>query len=128
MSRRISGAEPLLTVTAILEVGAGVALLVVPALVLELVVGSGESPTGAAMGRLAGAAILSLGAACWWARRDSGSHAARGLVGGLLTYNATVVALVLWGSLGAPNPILWAAVVVHGVMALWCMRSLWIVR
>ena len=128
MSRRSNGAETLLAVTAFLEVGAGVALLVVPAPVLELIVGSGESHTGAAMGRLAGAAILSLGAACWWARGDSGSHAARGLVGGLLTYNAAVVALVLWGSLGAPNPILWAAVVVHGVMALWCVRFLWIGR
>jgi hypothetical protein len=128
MSRRSNGAESLLAVTAILEVGAGVALLTVPALVLELVVGAAESHTGTAMARLAGAAIVSLGAACWWARRDSGSHAARGLVGGLLTYNATVVALVLSGSLGAPNPMLWAAVVVHGVMALWCIRSLWIRR
>jgi hypothetical protein len=111
-------------VTAVMEVGAGLALLVAPALVVGLLFGPSGIETGVAMGRLAGAALLSLGAACWWARHDGGSAASRGLVGGLLTYNAAVVALVLSATFGTVVPLLWAVVVVHGAMAIWCAWSL----
>src|SRR3954463_15125297 len=42
------------------------------------------------MARLTGAALLSLGAACWWARHDRGSAASKAIVGGMLIYNAAV--------------------------------------
>ena len=113
---------PFFVVTALAEVGAGLALLVAPALVVGLLFGPSEIRPGAAIGRLAGAALLSLGAACWWARHDGGSVASRGLVGGLLIYNAAVVALIISGSLGPVSRLLWAAVVFHGAMALWCVR------
>jgi hypothetical protein len=112
-------------VTAVMEVGAGLALLLAPALVVGLVFGSSDVQSGAAIGRLAGAALVSLGAACWWARYDGGSPASSGLVRGLLIYNAAVVALVLSGSLGPIGPPLWAVVVVHGAMAIWCV---WLLR
>ena len=112
-------------VTAGMEVGAGLALIVVPALVIRLLLGPSEIQTGVAIGRLAGAALVSLGAACWWARHDAGSAASRGLVSGLLIYNAAVVALALSGSFGSLGPPLWAAVVVHGAMATWCV---WLLR
>jgi hypothetical protein len=112
-------------VTAGMEVGAGLALIVVPALVIRLLFGPSENQTGVAIGRLAGAALVSLGTACWWARHDGGSAASRGLVSGLLIYNAAVVALVLSGSFGSLGPPLWAVVVVHGAMAIWCV---WLLR
>jgi hypothetical protein len=114
--------------TAVMEVGAGLALLLAPALVIKLLFGPSEIQTGVAIGRLAGAALVSLGAACWWARHDGGSAASRGLVSGLLIYNAAVVALVLSASFGSLGPPLWAAVVVHGAMAIWCVWSLRIGR
>lgn len=110
--------------TAVMEAGAGLALLMAPALVLRLLFGPSDIQTGVAIGRLAGAALVSLGAACWWARHDSGSAASRGLVSGLLIYNATVVALVLSATFGSLGPLLWALVVMHGAMALWCVWSL----
>jgi len=112
-------------VTAGMEVGAGLALIVAPALVIRLLFGPSELQTGVAIGRLAGAALVSLGAACWWARHDGGSAASRGLVSGLLIYNAAVVTLVLSGSFGSLSPPLWAVVVVHGAMAIWCV---WLLR
>jgi hypothetical protein len=112
-------------VTAGMEVGAGLALIVAPALVIRLLFGPSEIQTGVAIGRLAGAALVSLGAACWWARYDRGSAALTGLVRGLLIYNAAVVALALSGSFGSLGPPLWAAVVVHGAMAIWCV---WLLR
>jgi hypothetical protein len=107
-------------VTAVLEIGAGLVLLVAPAVVIRLLFDSSEIQTGVAIGRLAGAALMSLGVACWWARHDDGSAGSRGLVGGLLIYNAAVVALVLSASFGSPGLLLWAVVVVHGTLAVWC--------
>jgi hypothetical protein len=113
-----------LVVTAVMEVGAGLALLLAPGLVSRLLFGAAATQATLAIARLAGAALVSLGAACWWARHDDASAASRGLVSGLLIYNAAVVVLVLSGSFGAPGPPLWALAILHGTMAIWCVRSL----
>jgi hypothetical protein len=112
-------------VTAGMEVGAGLTLMMAPAVVIRLLFGPSEVQTGVAIGRLAGAALVSLGAACWWARDDAGSAASRGLVGSLLIYNATVVALAFSGSFGSVGPLIWAVVLVHLAMAVWCV---WLLR
>jgi hypothetical protein len=117
--------EQFLVVTAVMEVGAGVALLLAPALVIRLLFGPSEIQTSVAIARLGGAALLSLGAACWWARHDDGSAASRALVGGLLIYNAAVVALVLVGTFGSVSVPLGAIALLHGAMALWCV---WLLR
>lgn len=112
----------LFVVTAALELGAGLALLAVPAVVLRLIFGSGVDVFPAAgVARLAGAALLSLGAACWWARHDQQSAASRALVGALLIYNGAVVALIIAGALGALGLLQWAAMILHGVLAIWCV-------
>jgi hypothetical protein len=112
-------------VTAWLEVGAGLVLIVAPALAIRLLFGTFEIQTGVAIGRLAGAALVSLGAASWCARHDGGSAASKGLVSGLLIYNAAVVVLVLSGSFGSLGPPLWAVAIVHAAMAIWCV---WLLR
>jgi hypothetical protein len=111
-------------VTAGIEIAAGLALIVAPALVISLLFGPSQIQTAVAVGRLAGAALVSLGAACWWARHDGGSAASRGLVSGLLIYNVAVVGLVLSGSFGSLGSPLWAVLVVHGAMAIWCVLVL----
>ena len=112
-------------VTAVMEVGAGLALVVAPALVIGLLFSPSEIQTAVAIARLAGVALLSLGAACWWARHDDDSAASRALVSGLLIYNAAVVALVLAGNFGSVGPLLWVITLLHGAMALWCV---WLLR
>jgi hypothetical protein len=114
----------LFAVTAAMEVGAGLVLLVAPALAIGLLFGDSANQTAVAVGRLAGIALTAIGTACWWARRDVASAASRGLVCGLLLYNAGVAVLVLSGGLGPTTPLLWAAVVAHTVMAVWCGTSL----
>jgi len=111
-------------ITAGLEAGAGLALIVASTLVVKFLFGPSEIETGVAIGRLAGAALLSLSVACWGARHDGGSAASRSLVSGLLIYNAAVVALVLSGSFGRLSLLRWAAVLVHGGMSIWCVRLL----
>ena len=108
-----------------MEVVAGLALLVAPALVIRLLFSPSDIQTAAAIARPAGAALLSLGAACWWARHDGGSVASRALVSGLLIYNTAVVALVLAGNFGSVGPLLWAIALLHAAMALWCV---WLLR
>ena len=74
----------LLTVTAVIEAGAGLAFLVVPAVVVQLLLGADISGAGIPLGRVAGAALLVLGVACWVARGDAQSRAAKGLVTAML--------------------------------------------
>jgi len=119
--RRNMNVAQLFIVTAVIESVAGLTLLVAPAVFIRLLFGSAVDVFPAAgVARLTGAALLSLGAACWWARHEERSAASRALVGGMLIYNATVVALVIAGALGALGPLQWAAVVLHGALAIWC--------
>ena len=111
----------LFIVTAALEFGAGVALLIAPAVFIRLLFGSAvEVFPAVGMARLAGVALLSLGAACWWARDDERSAASRAIVRAMLIYNVAVIALVFFGGLGALGPLQWTAVVLHGGMGIWC--------
>ena len=114
----------LFSISAGLEGGAGLALLLVPAPVIKLVFGFSGLDVGVASARLAGAALLSLGAACWLARHDGGSAGSRALASGLLVYNAAVVILVLSTMLGSLTTPLWAIAVLHSAMALWCLSLL----
>jgi hypothetical protein len=111
--------------TAVMEAAAGLALLVTPTLVIPLLVAGPVTSTHVALGRLAGAALLSLGAACWRARADAGSAASSALVVGMSVYNAAVIAIVLTGSFGSPSrPILCVVTLVHGAMSAWCVSLL----
>jgi hypothetical protein len=120
-SARLTAVTRLLVVTAAIELGAGLTLIVAPAVVVRLLFGPAVDVFPAVgIVRLTGAALLSLGAACWWARNEERSATSRALVGALLIYNAAVVALGLLGALGALGPLQGAAIVVHGAQAIWC--------
>jgi hypothetical protein len=115
------------TVSAVIELGAGLALLVFPSAVVNLLLGSPlDAPAAVALGRLTGAALLALGVACWLARGDTPGCAARGLVVAMLVYN--IGAVVVLGVAGVQLPTtgiaLWPAVILHAVMAAWCGREL----
>jgi hypothetical protein len=59
----------LLIVTAALELATGIVLLVAPSLAAEVLLGVGlGSPAGVAVGRVAGATLLSIGVSCWLGR------------------------------------------------------------
>lgn len=117
-------AAPFFMLSGVMEVSAGVALLAAPDLAIKLIFGASGTEPAVALARLAGGALLSLGAACWLARHDGVSAASRALVSGMLVYNAAVVVLVLTGSLGSIGPLLSSVTVAHGAMALWCLLLL----
>jgi hypothetical protein len=116
----------LLTVTAVIETGAGFALLVMPTVIVQLLLGADIAGTAIPLGRIAGAALLALGIACWLARGNAQSQAARGLVAAMLVYNFGAV--VVLGAAGirlqTAGIALWPAVTIHAAMAAWCVTLL----
>src|SRR4030095_6040169 len=92
--------------TAVMEAGAGLALLVMPTLVIGLLSASPVTDPAVAVGRLA-------------------RTAARSLVDGTFVYNVGVIAFVLIGSFGSPSrPVLLVLTLAHGAMAAWCVSLL----
>src|SRR5437764_5256230 len=111
-----------LTLTAIIEAATGLALIALPATVVRLLLGAEISGASIPLGRVAGAALLALGVACWLARHDTQSRAARGLVVAMLTYNVPATAVLAFAgiALGLHGVVLWPAVVLHAAMGAWC--------
>ena len=117
----------LLKLTALIEAATGLGLIAVPSVVVRLLLGSPLGTSAAVMlGRVAGAALLALGVTCWLARDDTQSRTARGLVVAMLMYNITATAVLAFASIGLRlhGVALWPAVVLHAVMAIWCIVCL----
>ncbi len=113
----------LLKLTAIIETATGLGLVAVPSVVVRLLLGSPLDTSAAVMlGRVAGAALLALGVACWLARDDTQSRATRGLVVAMLMYNIPATAVLAFAGigLGLHGVALWPAVVLHAAMGAWC--------
>ena len=115
-----------LTLTAIIEAATGLALIAEPAIVVRLLLGAEISGASMPLGRVAGAALLALGVACWLARGDTQSRATRGLVVAMLMYNLVATAVLAFAGigLGLHGVVLWPAVVLHAAMAIWCIVCL----
>ncbi len=106
-------------VSAIIELGAGLALVACPSATTTLLVGAPlEGPAARTVARVAGAGLVALGIACWLARGDTQSRAARGLVAAMLFYNVAVAAVLAFAGFayGLCGVALWPAVVLHGAV------------
>ena len=85
----------LLIVTALGEAGTGLLALVSPAVLLALLLGVDQaSPETNFVGRIAGAALLALGVACWLGRDDHGRPAQQGLLLGVLIYDLAAAGIL----------------------------------
>ena len=116
--------KTLLTITALLEAGTGVALAVAPAAAVPMLLGVPlDSPAGQVIGRVLGAALFSLGVACWLARGDTHGRTAAGLVAAMLLYNIAAVSVLSHArvDLGMSGAGLLPAVILHVGLAVWCV-------
>jgi hypothetical protein len=114
-------------VSAMIELGAGLALLSYPSVAVAFLVGARlEEPAALTVARVCGAALLTLGVACWLARGDAQSRAATGLVAAMLFYDVVVAALLAFAAVGNGlyGVALWPAVVLHTLMSTWCVVCL----
>jgi hypothetical protein len=119
--------KKLLVATALAEAGVGLPLLLSPPLVAGLLLGvSLDAPAALIVGRIAGAALLSLGVACWLARDDGPSSARRGLVTAMLLYNCAAGAVLAHAgaSVRLVGVLMWPAVALHAVLAVWCIACM----
>lgn len=114
----------LFATTAVIEAGAGLALLCLPSAAAKILLGAPlQEPSAFTVARIGGAGLLTLGIACWLARSDTQSSAARGLITAMVFYNLGVAFILAAAGLGSQSvgEILWPAVVLHTAMTAWCI-------
>ncbi len=82
-----------------------------------------ETAAALSVARVAGTALLTLGAACWLARADAHTRAANGLLAAMVLYNLGVAVILGAAGIGsqADGIALWPAVVLHAAMTVWCL-------
>jgi hypothetical protein len=114
-----------LVASAAIEATTGLALVIAPATVVALLIGTSVDELGGlVVARVVGVALFSIGVACWFARNESGD-AARGLLLALLVYNVAITLLLVqaavWSNLRAVG--LWPAVALHAGFSVWGVIS-----
>jgi hypothetical protein len=104
-----------LALAAVSEAATGVALLVVPSLVGQLLFGAELTGIAVTVARVTGIALIALGVACW-----PGTP----LVG-ILTYSAAVTLYLAYVGLagGLTGIFLWPAVVLHVILTALLTRA-----
>src|SRR4051812_27712596 len=116
--------KSLLTITGLVEGVTGLALAIVPSLLVSVLLGASLTGAGAILiGRLAGAALFTVAVACLLSRSDSESSV---MVKVMLGYNIFSVILLLYAVLveKISGPGLWPAVLLHVGLLAWCVSSL----
>jgi hypothetical protein len=110
-------------VTAVLEAGTGLALMTIPSVVSTILLGATlDPPVALVVARIAGAALVSLGVACWLASTAEPGRAARGLIAAMLLYNVAVTAVLVLAGLHGIG--FWPVVLLHVILAVWCIACL----
>ncbi|MGO8760469.1 MAG: hypothetical protein ACLP2P_05585 [Desulfobaccales bacterium] len=112
-----------LTLTASIEAATGLALMVVPAVVVRLLLGGEISGVAIPLGRVAGFGLLALGMASWPGRHPAGNLAPA--LRAMLTYNALAALYLLCLGLRGQwvGPLLWPAVAMHAILSLLLARQ-----
>jgi len=105
-----------LTFAAVAEAATGLALLIVPSLVVQLLLGAQLTGVAIPVARVAGIALIGLGIACW---------PGPPLVG-MLTYSALVTLYLGYLSLagGLTGVLLWPAVALHVILTALLARDI----
>jgi hypothetical protein len=120
----------LFVVTAVVETGAGVALAAWPSSVAWVFGSPLSTAQGVAIGRIAGAALFSLGAACWLSRDDGQSRAATGLILAMVLYHGAAVAVLAHAGIVSRllGIALWPGLVLHAALLVWSITCLRVSR
>jgi hypothetical protein len=117
--------KSLLTITGLIEGVTGFALAIVPSLLVSILLGTSLTDPGAILiGRLAGAALITIAIACLLSRNDTQSSV---MTKAMLEYNIFSIILLVYAVLveRISGPGLWPAVLIHFGLLVWCASSLW---
>jgi hypothetical protein len=112
--------KKLLTISAVVEAAMGVALLTVPAVVGQLLLGAAMTGIAMPVARVTGIALIGLGVACW-----PGTPLL-----GMLAYSTLATLYFLYLGIRGKwvGPLLWPALVLHAILTLllavaWCKSN-----
>jgi hypothetical protein len=98
-----------LAIAAVVEIATGLALVLAPALVGELLLGAAVAGLAATVARVAGIALIGLGLACWPGPPRLG----------MLFYSTGVGLYLAWlGVAGGGGVLLWPAAAVHLLLSV----------
>jgi len=115
---RMCAMDRILCIAAVVEIGTGLALVLVPRIVVALLVGPGAKVEEMPLAPFPGIALVALGLACWPGSRpaNAGAPAFRAM----LVYNALIALFLayLFTTGRAAGILLWPAVALHGLVAL----------
>jgi hypothetical protein len=112
----------LLALAAAIEAGTGVALMVDPPLVTQLLLGAEISGAAIAVGRVGGVGLLALGLACW-PSSDAGDAVRPRRA--LLTFNVLVTLYLLFLGIRGEwvGRFFWPAAVLHAGLTVFLARA-----
>jgi hypothetical protein len=116
--------KSILTITALIEGVTGLALAIMPSLVVTILLGTSLRDLSAILiARLAGAALITIAIACWLSRSSTQSAV---IVKAMLGYNVFSIVLLAYAVLveRISGPGLWPAVLLHFGLLIWCLSSL----
>ena len=116
--------KSLLTVTALFEGATGLALALLPSIIVSLLLGTTiTEPAAILICRLTGTALFTIAIICWLSRSDAQSTF---MVKAMLVYNITSITILVYAALVEKiyGPGLWPAVLFHLVLLIWCLYSL----
>ena len=116
--------KSLLAVTALLEGVTGLGLATVPSLVVSILLGTSfTDPAAILIGRLAGAALITIAIACWLSRDNTLSPV---MVKTMVCYNIFATTLLGYSVFVEKicGPGLWPAVIIHSALLVWSLSSL----
>ena len=116
--------KSILTITALIEGVTGLALAIMPSLVVTILLGTSLTDVSAILiARLAGATLITIAIACWLSRSNTQSAV---MVKAMLAYNVFSIVLLAYALLveRISGPGLWLAVLLHFGLLIWCLSSL----
>ena len=117
--------KSLLTITALFEGITGLALAIMPSVLVSILLGTSLTDQSSILiARLAGAALITIAFACWLSRNDTQSSV---MVKTMLGYNSFSISLLVYAALSERifGPGLWPAVLLHLGLLVWCLSYLW---
>lgn len=116
----------ILVIGGVLESAVGVALLVDPSALTSLLLRSPLAGAGVVVARLGGGGLLSLGIACWCARRTPSAPAGLGVALAFLAYNLVACVTLAWACppLASGGLPALGASVLHGVLGAGLLGAL----
>ena len=113
----------LLVLAAVLEGVTGLTLMIAPAVVTRLLLAADLSAGGAAVGRVAGCALVALGIACCSGREPASCSTPA--LRAMLAYNLLVTCYLTFLGIGGDlvGLLLWPAAAIHGLLTLLLVRE-----